>query len=173
LAAEQLMDKVKALILGDPPLNTKRFLTYEGSDGRKAFWRAAHQLMSSRMPVQELASALADLYGMNQDDCLEWAEMLNQTDPDVIMYHAEGRLDEYVAHIDLGAALQRLTCPTLLLQCDPAQGGILSDEDVELVMGLLANGTHAQLKGVGHDLGLGAGDVAPLLRAVTGFLQAL
>ena len=173
LSAEQLMDKAGALILGDPPLNVERFLTFEGSEERQAYWRAARHLISSGMPVQEMASALAQMYGMNQDDCLEWAKSLNQTDPDVIMYHAEGRLGEYVAHIDLDAALQRLTCPTLLLQGDPTQGGVLSDEDVEQVIGLLAHSTHAQLKGVGHGLGLSTGDVDSLLQATTDFLESL
>ena len=31
---------------------------------------------------------------------LDWAETLSHVDPDVIMYHAEGRIDEYVQNLD-------------------------------------------------------------------------
>jgi pimeloyl-ACP methyl ester carboxylesterase len=173
LVAAQLQDKSRALILGDPPLNLERFLEFEGSEERKSMWRAFEHLGRSSLSISELASALADQFGMSQADCLGWAETLSQVDPDAVLYHAEGRLDEYVAHIDLGGALQRLTCPTLLLQGDPLKGGFLTDEDVEQVLGLLADGTHVRLEGVGHGLGLGTGEVAHLLKAVTDFLESV
>jgi pimeloyl-ACP methyl ester carboxylesterase len=75
--------------------------------------------------------------------------------------------------VDLQAALQRLTCPVLLLQGDRAYRGVVSDEDVERAMGLLADGVHVRLEGAGHDLGLSTWEVAPLLRALVGFLESL
>ena len=76
---------------------------------------------------------------------------------------------EYVAEVDLESLLQRLACPVLLLQADEAYGGVAPDEDVERAMGLLADGLYVRLEGAGHDLGLSTWEVAPLLRAVTGF----
>jgi hypothetical protein len=61
----------------------------------------------------------------------------------------------------------------LLLQADEAYGGVVSDTDVERTIELLADGLHVWLEGAGHDLGLSTWDVAPLLRAVTGFLESL
>lgn len=88
-------------------------------------------------------------------------------------YHAEGRIHEYVENVDLDAALQQVSCPVLLLQGDPSQGGVASDSDVEHALSLLANGLHVRLEGAGHDLGLSTWEVAPLLRAVTNFLESL
>ena len=63
-----------------------------------------------------------DLPGVDNEHLLGWAETLSQVDPDVAQYHAEGRMDEYVQHVDLDAAMKRVSCPVLLLQADPAQG---------------------------------------------------
>ena len=94
-------------------------------------------------------------------------------DPDVIQYHAEGRLVAYVENVNPDAALRSLSCPVLLLQADPSQGGLVSDSDVQHVLSLLANGLHVKLEGAGHDLGLGTSQVALLLQSLTGFLESL
>jgi hypothetical protein len=67
--------------------------------------------------------------------------------------------------------LSQITCPTLVIQADPSRGGVLSDDDVAHVLSLLADGLAAPLSGVGHDLGLDTWEVAPLLRALTEFLE--
>ena len=47
-----------------------------------------------------------------------WAKNLSQVDPDVILYHAGGRIHEYVEQVDLDGALGHLPCPVLLVQAD-------------------------------------------------------
>ncbi len=189
LVAAGRMEKVRALILGDPPLCMERFLAIEGSEKRISLWRTMRGLAGSGLSVPELASALAnlpvsvpgqdapmrygDLPGMDTAHLQNWAKTLSQVDPDVAQYHAEGRLDEYVENVDLDAALRQMTCPVLLLQADPSQGGVISDGDVKHALSLLPDGLHVQLEGAGHDLGLGAWKVTPLLRAVTNFLESL
>jgi hypothetical protein len=49
----------------------------------------------------------------------------------------------------------------------------VSDEDVERVLELLADGVHVRLDGIGHNLGLDTWEVNLLLRAITGFLESL
>jgi len=187
MATAQRTEKVRALILGDPPLNIERFLAIEGSEERISMWRTMRGLAGSDLPVPELASALAglpvpgqgtplrfgDLPGMDAAHLRAWARALSQVDPDVVQVHAEGRLDEYVKHVDLDAALGRIPCPVLLIQADPSHGGVVIDSDVETALSLLSDGMHVQLEGAGHDLGLGMWQVAPLLRAVTNFLESL
>jgi pimeloyl-ACP methyl ester carboxylesterase len=183
------MEKVRALILGDPPLCMERFLAIESSEERISLWRTMRGLAGSGLSVTERASVLAglpvsvpgqdkpilngDLPGMNAAHFRGWAKTLSQVDPDVAQYHAEGRMDEYVEKVEPDTALRRLTCPVLLLQGDPSQGGVISDEDVEHVLSLLADGLHVRLDGAGHDLGLSTWEVTPLLRAVTSFLESL
>lgn len=189
LSAAQQAHKVRALILGDPPLDMERFVATESSEQRVSMWRRMRTLADAGLSVPELASELAklpvelpgrdqpmqlgDLPGMDAAYLRAWAKSLHQVDPDVAQYHAERRIDEYVEHIDLNAALQQIACPVLLLQGDPAMGGVVSDRDVESTLSLLSDGLHIRIEGAGHDLGLAAWDVAPLLRAVTNFVESL
>jgi pimeloyl-ACP methyl ester carboxylesterase len=189
LTAAELTEKVQALILGDPPLCIERFLAVEGSEGKIRLWRALRDTVGRALSVPELASALADLPlpasgqdaparygdlpGIDTAHLRSWAKDLSQVDPDVVQYHAEGRLDEYVEKVNVDAALQQIACPVLLLQGDPSQGGRVSDGDAKHVLSLLPDGLHRKLEGAGHDLGLGTWQVAPLLRAVTNFLELL
>ena len=152
-------------------------------------WCTMRELAGSDLSVPELASALAglpapvpgqdtpgrlgDLPGMDDAYLRAWATTLSQVDPDVAQYHAEGRLDEYVEQVDLDAALRRIPCPVLLIQADPSHGGVVIDSDVDTALSLLSDGMHVQLEDAGHDLGLGTWQVAPLLRAVTNFLESL
>ena len=189
MVTAQRTEQVRALILGDPPLNIERFLAIEGSEARISMWRTMRDLARAELPVPELASALAnlpapvpgqdtpgrlgDLPGMDDAYLRAWAKTLSQVDPDVAEYHAEGRMDEYVEQVDLDGALGRIPCPVLLIQADPSHGGLVTDGDVEHALSLLADGLHVQLEGAGHDLGLGTWHVAPLLRAVTNFAESL
>jgi pimeloyl-ACP methyl ester carboxylesterase len=131
------------------------------------------ELAGSALSVAELASELADLYGADAAQFRGWAKTLSQVDPDVIQYHAEGQIGEYVENVDIDAALEQLSCPVLLLQADPSQGAMVSDGDAEHALSLLADGLHVKLEGAGHDLRLSTWEVTPLLRAVTDFLESL
>jgi len=189
LVAAEMTEQVQALILGDPPLCMERWVAFEGSVGSIELYHALRSLASSGLSVSEIASALrdlpvrvsgqdiplryGDLPGMDAAHLRGWAKTLSQVDPDVAQYHAEGRMKEYVHEVDLDAALRRITCPVLLLQGDPSQGGVISDSDAKNALALLPDGLHVKLEGTGHDLGMDTWKVAPLLRAVTSFLESL
>jgi len=170
LVAAQQKKRVEALILGDPPLNLDRFLAIESSKERIDMWRKMRGLADLGLTVPELASALAD--SPFSGEARSWAKTLSQVDPDAAQYHAEGRLEEYVEKVDVEGALRQLRCPVLLVQGDPSQGGLVSDEDVERVLALLADGAYVRLDGKGHDLGLSTWEVAPLLRGIVRFLES-
>jgi pimeloyl-ACP methyl ester carboxylesterase len=170
LVAAQQKENVEALILGDPPLNLDRFLAIESSKEKIDTWRKMRGLVGLGLTVPELASALAD--SPSSGEARGWAKTLSQVDPDAAQYHAEGRLDEYVEKVDVEGALRQLKCPVLLVQGDQLQGGVVSDEDVERVLALLADGVYVRLEGKGHNLGLSTWEVAPLLRAITSFLES-
>jgi pimeloyl-ACP methyl ester carboxylesterase len=189
LVAAELIKGTKALILGDPPLDLDRFLIREGSESAILMWQTMRNLASLGLSLPELAVRLgdlplsksdeggwmriADLPGMDKAYLRSWAKTLSQVDPDVAYYHAEGRLDEYVKSLDLDGALKQLRCPMLLLQVDPSEGGMVSDEDVKRALSLASDGLCVKLEGVGHELGLSSWDVASLLRAVMNFLESL
>jgi pimeloyl-ACP methyl ester carboxylesterase len=189
MVAAELTEKVRALILADPPLCMEGWVAIEGSEESIRLYRAMRSLAGSGLSVPELASSLADLPvsvsgqdapmrygdlpGMDAAHLRGWAKTLSQVDPDVAQYHAEGRMEEYVQKVDLDAALRRITCPVLLLQGDPTQGGVISDSDVKHALSLFPNGLHVKLEGTGHNLGMDTWKVAPLLRALTNFLESL
>jgi pimeloyl-ACP methyl ester carboxylesterase len=184
MVAAELQERIQALILGDPPLSIESWVAHESSEERIGFYCALRRIAGLKLSVSELAAALADLpvfmpgqetpvrYGDLPDrDAIHlcgWAKTLSQVDPDVVQYHAEGRMKEYAQNVDLDAALRRLTCPVLLLQAE-----IISDSDAKHALSLLASGVHAKLEDTGHDLGLDTWKVTPLLRAVTSFLESL
>jgi len=88
MAAAQLKEKVRALILGDPPLNLDCFLEEESTPERIGMWRSLREITSSGMSVWELAATLAEAQEIETAPCLNTAAMLSQVDPDVILYHA-------------------------------------------------------------------------------------
>lgn len=48
--------------------------------------------------------------------------------------------------------LRQVACPVLLLQADEAEGGLMSDDDVELAVRWLPDCQHVRFDGVGHAL---------------------
>jgi pimeloyl-ACP methyl ester carboxylesterase len=173
LTAAQRAERVRALILGDPPLNLERFVADESGEDRVGMWRGLRGLAQARLSVADLAAALPRSPGTDDARHRSWAKSLSQVDPDVILYHAEGRIDEYVHNIDLDAALRQATCPVLLIQADPACGGRVLDGERDHALSLLDDGAYVQLAGTGHDLGLGTWEAGPLIRSVVSFLESL
>jgi pimeloyl-ACP methyl ester carboxylesterase len=63
----------------------------------------------------------------------------------------------------------RVTCPVLLLQADPREGGLMTDEDVEKALPLFPDARHSKFPGFGH--GLHIQDAAAVRDVVEPFLQ--
>ena len=76
---------------------------------------------------------------------------LHRLDPDMlaaVLAGPEVMLDGYEPETLLPA----IRCPVLLLQADPAAGGMLSDGEVARSLRLLPRGRHVRLEGIGHEL---------------------
>jgi len=67
--------------------------------------------------------------------------------------------------------LPAIRCPVLLLQGDPATGGLLRDDEVALGLRLLPQAAHVRLAGIGHELHGPPENVPRVLRAITPFLD--
>lgn len=67
--------------------------------------------------------------------------------------------------------LLHVRCPVLLLQADPAEGGLMTDADAELALALLADARHRRFPGVGHGLHVEA--AAQVLAELEPFLATL
>jgi len=177
-------EHVGALIVGDIALSPT---TWAAMPTNQESYVSLRHLAAKKRSIPELTRLLADLTVPRTDppvryedspdvltvELREWAKSVSQLDPDVVALHAEGRRDELMQDFDFEAMLRAVYCPTLLLQADPSQGGIMTDDDVEYAMSLLAEAYHVKIEDVGHDLGLATFEVGPLLRAVVNFLESL
>jgi pimeloyl-ACP methyl ester carboxylesterase len=94
------------------------------------------------------------------------AKSLQQLDPDVLEHLRDGRLTDDFHPEEV---LPRVTCPVLLLQGDPACGGLMRDSDVSRALELLPSARHERFDGIGH--GLHVEDAERLLEAVVPFLE--
>lgn len=156
--AAQAPDTVRAIVLEDPWLDlqtskdeTQQFLLY-----RRNLIAAVHSL-------DEMITALADesvtLPGHDEpvrrgevEDDAEiqlGAEMLIQLDPEVYTFGWDGRLAE---GYNMDTVLEQVACPTLLLQANPALGGLVDDELAGHAMALLPQGTLVSIPEARHDI---------------------
>ncbi len=94
---------------------------------------------------------------------------LHRLDPDMLAAVLAGP-DHLLAGLELERVLPAIGCPVLLLQADPAAGGMWSDEDALYALSLLRYGSHVRLAGLGHEL-YGTGKVTAVMEAITPFLM--
>lgn len=152
-------DRVRAVVLEDPPMHTmgRRI----GETTWLDFFRGLRELAGSTLDTPTLARRLAELrvadpatgrqsrLGDTRDAAsLRFtAHGLTQLDPEVLTPVVEGRwLDGY----DVDAVFGAFRCPALLLQADPAAGGALTDDDARHVASLPGDVSHVRVQGVGH-----------------------
>jgi pimeloyl-ACP methyl ester carboxylesterase len=185
MVAAQHPEDVRAVIVGDSPLTsaTWQALLLRDREGLKN-WRALSggqvsfeaivealknaPIVSS--PNQPATARMRDVWGEDAPVFAWLATNLYQQDPDVL-----GMLiDDFASAADgyeMEALLPAISCPVLLLQADPAHGGVMSDAEVERALALLARPTHIRLAGVSHILH-GERKQA-VLEAILPFLEAI
>ncbi|HEY7530033.1 MAG TPA: alpha/beta hydrolase [Gemmatimonadota bacterium] len=178
--ASRYPDRVAGLALLDSFINLDTFL----AGPFPAFFAALAALEPARHGVDDLARRIGEipvqlpghpepaswgaLPGMDPAVRRYLASSVLRSDPAVLSQILSGSA---LADYDPGALLADVACPTLLVQADPAVGGMLTDADVARARPHLAGATCARLDGVGHLLHLQ--DPAPVGRALLWFLESL
>ncbi len=156
--AAQAPDTVRAIVLEDPWLDLQT-----SEDETQQFLLYRRNLIASVPSLDEMITALADesvtLPGHDEpvrrgevEDDSEiqlGAEMLIQLDPEVYTFGWDGRLAE---GYNMDAVLKQVACPTLLLQANPALGGLVDDELAGHAMALLPQGTLVSIPDARHDI---------------------
>ncbi|MDP9359760.1 MAG: alpha/beta hydrolase [Chloroflexota bacterium] len=182
MVAAQYPALVRAVVVGDVPFSTENHPTEE--PGHWAMNELWHRLAGR--PEAEIAAALRDMpvsvpgasspvragdaFGEESPWFAFQAANLNRLDPGVLTAVLEGP-EVMLAGYDPEVLLPAISCPVLILQADPAEGGLLSDAEVEKGLRLLPHARHVRLEGIGHELhGLHADRV---LEAITPFLDAV
>lgn len=177
--AGRLSGKVKGAVLEDPPFHTMGNRIAESP--LLDYFRAVAGLAGPREDISATARQLAEvsmrtpsgdtvrLGDVRDAAALRFtASCLAQLDPRVFEPIVAGQwLDDY----DQSAVLSALTCPTLLLQADPAAAGMLTDTDVAAAADRAADLIHIRYSGSGHMIH--SQQTSRLLRHVESFLESI
>jgi pimeloyl-ACP methyl ester carboxylesterase len=182
MLAAQHPDWVRAVISGDTPLSLERLR--QAMRTNRAYTSLWRDLAGSPLPVANIADQLKGMPVVSEqgiqparavfgedDPWYGWmAETLKQHDPTMLT----AVLDDFEnTHDGFGsdALFASIQCPVLVLQADPAHGGLLTDSDVQQVLPLLKHARHVMLPGVSHALHNQSPDA--VLSAVVEFLETL
>jgi pimeloyl-ACP methyl ester carboxylesterase len=157
-AAAKAPECVKAIVLGDSPIDIEWLLGWMTSPGFKALFSAWRALANAKQPIadmlgelaaipvrvqdQEASIRYADQPGIDETELRQLALTLRNLDPDVLEYHAEGRAVEYLKDFDLDRILENVPCPVLLVQANPELGGLMTDRSVAHALARLVRGAH-------------------------------
>jgi pimeloyl-ACP methyl ester carboxylesterase len=171
---------VKGIILEDPPFHTMgdRIETTPWA----SYFQAIRQAVQNHDSTADLIARLSDLEITDPNSGRQWtlgsvrdqasirffASCLTRIDPSVLDPICDG---SWLADYDLESVIEKIDCPTLLLQADSKCGGMLVDEDVNLFRDQLPDLTHLRFDGHGHSLHTSA--TGPFMNAVFGFLESL
>jgi pimeloyl-ACP methyl ester carboxylesterase len=189
-AAAQLPELVKAVILGDSPIDMEVLVGWMTSDGFKHHFSALQEIAglenhSTKEITEKIASIpvqvpgkdevikYGDSPGVDPIQIQQLAVVLSQMDPGVLEYHASGRAMEFFEDFELNDILEQIKCPLLLMQGNPSFGSMMTDNAVKHVKSILPSAEHTFIESAGHDLGLDTWEVAPLLRVIMNFLSSL
>ena len=165
LVAAQYPEGVRAVAVGDAPLSSQTWheVLLQGQD-RLVAWR---DLSGGQKPIDQLIEILKEApievpgrrgpvpmrEVMGEDTPVyAWlATNLYQSDPDMLTALLE-RFEATASGYEMGAVLPAIKCSVLLLQADPAAGGLMTDAEVVQALPLLARPSHVRLEGVSHVL---------------------
>jgi pimeloyl-ACP methyl ester carboxylesterase len=187
--AAQAPGRVKAVIVGDSPIDIVRLKTWMKSEEFMELFSAFRDLAGSEKSRVQISNYLAEIQinipgeqepiryadqpGVDALELRQFAKTLSMLDPGVLDYHAEGRADEYLAGFDLEKMLPNITCPVLLVQGNPNLGGMMTNESVANALAELPDATTVLIEGAGHDLLVNTWKERFLLRAIFTFLDTL
>ena len=178
--ARTLGDRIAAVILEDPPFHTmgerigdtpflsvfQTMLTLAGdSRGTAAIARELGNAMIHD-PVRATQTRLGDI--RDAASLRFSADCLKRLDPFVLEPIVQGQWLEGFAFESI---FSRVQCPCLLVQADPAAGGMLTDEDANSIEDWLADPVRVKFHDCGHLVHWSK--TTELLNCVHGFLETV
>jgi pimeloyl-ACP methyl ester carboxylesterase len=185
MVAARQPEHVRSVVVGDSPLTgeTWRAQLLRDRAGLVA-WR---DLSGGRVALDAIVEALKNTPVVSSSNTPETVRMrdvwgedsptfgwvgqnLFQQDPSVLGMLLDD-IERVVAGYEMERLLPAIRCPVLLLQGDPAAGGLMTDAEVARAMQLLPQPTHVLLAGVGHVLHNERKE--PVLEALRPFLSSL
>jgi pimeloyl-ACP methyl ester carboxylesterase len=171
---------VRGIVLEDPPFDTLGQRIRETAF--YSYFSSVRKVARSGGNVDELHSQLSELPipGPNDGELVRLGDIrdpsslrfsaacLASVDPSVLDPLLDGR---WLTGYDIDHVLLGIQCPTLLLQADTSQGGMLTDDDASRVERLVPICSRIEFPGTGHLIHWTA--TQDTLRCVIGFLGSL
>ncbi len=172
-------DRISAVVLEDPPLHTM------GQRIAKtpflSFFQALQTLAGDTRGVAVIAGELSDamihdpvratrtrLGDLRDEASLRFmAGCLKRLDPAVLEPIVQG---QWLEAFDVQSVFSRVQCPCLLIQADPAAGGMLMDNDADSLGTWLADPVRVKFHGSGHLVHWNK--TTELLNCLHGFLES-
>lgn len=138
MIAAELPELVQAVIIGDSPLSAETWVAILRQHSEMIVpWR---DLAGGKYSAAEIEERLGNAWVAHNLVCL---------DPDTHTILIE---DPERAAVGYENVLPLVQCTVFLLQADPSTGGLMTDEEVQAALQLLAQPTHRLLAGVSHIL---------------------
>lgn len=179
LAAE-MRDHVRAIVLEDPPFQTmgtriRETQYYSQFAGVRSVLKEKTEIHSTALALARIPLTLAGrdapvpLGEFRDAVSLRWmATCLHCVDPEVLTPILEGR---WLEGFDVDHTIQRIRCPTLVLQADGAAGGMLTDEDADFMVRSISECDRIRFPGIGHSIRMAA--FHAWLPTVSNFLESV
>jgi pimeloyl-ACP methyl ester carboxylesterase len=174
-------DVARALVVGDAPLELESLRRHVAANRpmNKA-WRDLAALgesqasIASRLPDVPVArpdgagvGRIAEVVPEDAPWYMDMAANISRLDPATL----DAVIEFERMHAGLDEWLPLVRCPVLLVQGDPAAGGLVRDDEVERWRSAVAGIRHAQLHGIGH--GLFLEEPLAFLDAIQPFLRGV
>ncbi len=109
------------------------------------------------------------LFGEENPWFRDMAENLRLNDPEMLTAVLE--FNSMHEGYDYEQLFPMISCPVLIIQGSPANGGMLTNEEIERALTLLPHASAARMETVGH--ALHTQEKEPVLLAITSFLETL
>ena len=158
--AARLPERVRALVLEDPPFETMgsgiigtawqhQFIGMQ-SVVRNAAERGEIEDRLANVAIPQADGTAKKLAQLRSKASLEWsAHCLKSVDPEVFTPLIKGH---WLRGYDRSRIFAAIRCPSLLLQADPGAGGALTDADASEAAAAMHRCRHVRLGGAGHQL---------------------
>ena len=158
--AENYPERVRAVLTGDTSFDLAIHIDLMNSRRQTKLFGLRRKLAGR--PIEELIRR-----GLPPAQ----AEEMSQLDPAVMDYHAEGRVQDFFANVG-DVDFDKIRCPLLLTQANPAKGGLLQDDEITPVLAAHPE-FHFQRFDLGHDLEIERGPESPFWQSALAFLAEI
>jgi pimeloyl-ACP methyl ester carboxylesterase len=174
-------DVARGVVVGDAPLELEPLRRHMAANRpMNEAWRElaasgeSQEIIATRLPDVPVPTAdgrgvgrIADVVPEGSSWYAEMAGNIARLDPATL----DAVIEFEGMHAGLEGWLQLVRCPVLLVQGDPAAGGLVHDDEVDRWRSAVAGVRHVQLHGVGHGLSIEA--PSAFLDAIQPFLREL